>query len=470
MAKATEIPQLDFDVPSEWRTVSVGEVTSGSRRTIDPQDFADEEFDYYSIPAYQDGQSPAQAIGSTILSVKQVVEDGAVLFGKLNPRVHKVWRVNHPSQRRKIATTEFIVLNPYKDAVDSEFLYFLCWTNHVLSAAKELVSGSTPSRQRVDVSAFRRLPIPLPPLQEQRAIAHVLRTVQQAKETTAKVIAAARQLKASLMRHFFTYGPVPMAEADQVELREAEGGICFPANWEFTTVGDVAKLQYGYRTSIPKAPRPNGVRIISTAEITNEGILDLSKLRTVEVPQHLVERYTVHRNDILFNWRNAQEHVGKTALIEEEYRQPTTFASFIIRIIAGPKVNHRFLHFLISHLRQERVFFKQSRRAVNQANFNANELAAVKIALPHLKQQVELADWLASIDRQVKVVRSKQAALDAVSSTLLHELMTGTRRVHEIAPPEQKKKPKRSALADIFGKWPGDETDEQVRKALEEMD
>jgi type I restriction enzyme S subunit len=65
--------------------------------------------------------------------------------------------------------------------------------------AQGLVSGSTPSRQRVDARAFFEIVVPLPALSEQRRIAQVLSAIQRAIEAQEKVIAAARELKRSLM-------------------------------------------------------------------------------------------------------------------------------------------------------------------------------------------------------------------------------------------------------------------------------
>lgn len=67
----------------------------------------------------------------------------------------------------------------------------------------------------------------LPPLPEQRAIAHVLQTIQEAKFTRQHEIALARERKAALMDHLFSHG-TKGEPRKQTEIGE------IPESWEVT--------------------------------------------------------------------------------------------------------------------------------------------------------------------------------------------------------------------------------------------
>ena len=81
----------------------------------------------------------------------------------------------------------------------------------------QYVSGTT--RQKLTLSTLKSIPIPLPPPEEQKAIADILSTVQNAIEKTEKVIDATKQLKKSMMKHLFTYGAVAVDEIYKVKLK-----------------------------------------------------------------------------------------------------------------------------------------------------------------------------------------------------------------------------------------------------------
>jgi type I restriction enzyme S subunit len=55
--------------------------------------------------------------------------------------------------------------------------------------------------------------------------------VQEAKEKNDALIAAIKALKAAMMKHLFTYGPVPHEDAEKVVLKETEIGQV-PEGWE----------------------------------------------------------------------------------------------------------------------------------------------------------------------------------------------------------------------------------------------
>lgn len=226
VGEAERVPLKETEVglvPEHWKVQVLENVASFVRDSLNPSNYPDEVFDYYSIPAYQETGSPILEVGKRIRSQKLVVEANDVLFGKLNPRIPKVLLVT-ASRRRKITSTEFIPLRASSRTVVPEYLYYLCWSNYVMRKAQELVSGSTPSRQRVDVRAFLSLPVPLPPLSEQREIVRILQSADKKLQAEEARKQALEELFKTLLHNLMT-GKIRAKDVVLPNVGEGKGDV-----------------------------------------------------------------------------------------------------------------------------------------------------------------------------------------------------------------------------------------------------
>lgn len=316
--------------------------------------------------------------------------------------------------------------------LDRDFLFYALQAGMVQDAVREYSAGVTIKHASKSIPHLQTL---LPPLPEQRAIAALLGRLQHAKETGDAVLGTTRQLRASLMHHLFTYGSVTFREADHVPLKDTDFGQV-PQVWEVVQLGSaVVEIDYGFSAPIPSVPPAHGVRIVSTADITKDGKMRYGKIRSVEVPARTAARLTLRGGDILFNWRNSPELVGKSAIFEGQ-SEPHIFASFILRVRTDEKrTNNVYLKHLLNYFREKGVFLMLARRAVNQANYNRNELSILKIPLPPYIEQRSIASQLEAVDAKLAAEAGRQAALAALFEALLYHLMTGLRRVAPPRPP-----------------------------------
>ena len=301
------------------------------------------------------------------------------------------------------------------------------WFWYSFSVAKLYFGrGNVTTIPNLSRSKLAELPMAFPPLPEQKKIAHILSTVQQVIEAQEQIIQTTTELKRALMHKLFTEG-LRNEPQKQTEI----GPV--PESWDVLPLIDTVEyIDYGVSKAIPKTPPPNGVKIVSTADIDKQGNLLYWKIRRIEVPEKTATRLTLRDGDMLFNWRNSPELIGKTTIFKEQDERHIV-ASFILRICAGEKKSHNyFLKHLMNHYREEGVFVKLSRRAVNQANYNKNEVSNLKIPNPPYDQQVEIADAIHGVENKTNKHLEKKAALEALFRTLLHQLMTVKIRAHEL--------------------------------------
>ncbi|MEM4406358.1 MAG: restriction endonuclease subunit S [Candidatus Methanomethylicaceae archaeon] len=270
----------------------------------------------------------------------------------------------------------------------------------------------------------------LPPVPEQRAIAQVLRTVQRAKEATERVIAATRELKKSLMRHLFTYGPVPVDQVDQVLLKKTEIGPV-PEHWEVVRLGSVFEIQQGKALSPKTRSGPSRRLFLRTANVL-WGRIDLSHLDEMHFEHDEELRLALRPGDLLVCEGG---DIGRTAIWEGQisncYYQNHLHR---LRSVRSDVVPHFYMYWMEAALKLFGLF----RGAGNKTtipNLSRSRLVSFAVPFPPFAEQKAITMHLQAVDSKVALEENRKVALESLFKTLLHHLMTGRVRVQDLDRP-----------------------------------
>ena len=306
------------------------------------------------------------------------------------------------------------------NGIDRDFLYF--YLKKIEPYVDSLGSGVI--FKAINKSQLAELPVNEAgiPLSEQRKIAYILSTVQRAMEAQERIIQTATELKKTLMHKFFTEG------IHNEPKKQTEIGL-IPESWQVAPlIETVEHIDYGLSKAIPKAQLPEGIKIVSTADIDKQGRLIYKKVRKIQLSDKKAWRLVLQDGDVLFNWRNSPQLIGKTTVFEEQ-EEPYIFASFILRIRTSKGLSHNyFIKHLMNHYREQGIFVKLARRAVNQANYNKNEISALKIPLPPYTEQLQISDTIQKLEHMAHCYCEKEVVLKNMFNSLLQELMTANIR------------------------------------------
>ena len=312
-----------------------------------------------------------------------------------------------------------LLIRTQKDKLNSYFLNYLFnyfrGNGVFVSIASRAVNQSS-----INQGKIRNLPIPLPPLEEQKAIAYVLSTMQEAREKTEKVIEATKELKKSLMKHLFTYGPVSFEEASRINLKETEIGE-IPKDWEVVKLGEVASITSG-------GPAPQG------EEYFSKGSFPFVRVQHIDNTNSRIERYDLITQQAVLDYGLRLFRKGTIvfpksgASIFLEKRAMLPVDSFIVsHLCAVNSTDNSLLQLYLFYVLQNTKLAEN--KADNYPTLNLSEIRQTVLPLPPLPVQERIAEILQTVDEKIQAEEKKKQALDNLFNSMLHMLMSGKLRV-----------------------------------------
>ena len=160
------------EIPDGWEVGCFGEFVQLLRDPEKPMESPYLRFLHFSIPAFDEGQSPEEELGQAITSLKFRVLPGVILLSKLNPEIERVWLVDVPPKSRSVCSTEFLVLRPCAP-VGRSFAYCHCRSPVFRQQLEGLVTGTSKSHQRAQAASVLGLPVTHPPVTLTQAFEHI---------------------------------------------------------------------------------------------------------------------------------------------------------------------------------------------------------------------------------------------------------------------------------------------------------
>ena len=253
-------------------------------------------------------------------------QNGDTLFARITPCLEngktayvsclKPNQVGHGS-------TEFIVLSGVKNQTDNLFVYYLARDPNLRTFAIHSMQGST-GRQRVMADSLRLFELTLPPIEEQRRIAHILSTLDDKIELNRQVNETLEATARAIFKSWFVdFDPVKAKmEGREPPFMDTETAELFPSAFQESTLGKISK---GWKVGTLGEIAENVRRSVKASEIdANDCFIGLEHIprRNITLSQWETDaevqsnKYRFRKGEILFGKLNPHFHKAGVAPID----------------------------------------------------------------------------------------------------------------------------------------------------------
>lgn len=417
-------------VPSHWELKPLWTCFRRSKRT----GFPDEELlsvyrDYGVIPKSSRDDNfnkPSEDLG-----LYQLVEPGDLVINKM-----KAWQGSVAvSEYRGIVSPAYHVFEPLHYE-HSKFLHYLMRSPQYITGYLSNSKGIRVNQWDLEPQRHTRMPLPIPPLEEQQAIANFLDAetskIDALVAEQRRLIELLSEKRQAVISHAVTKGLDP-------NVRMKPSGIEWlgdvPEHWEVKSLRRIGQVQNGL--NIGGDAFGSGEPFVSYGDVYNNP-------NVPEVPSGLVEssvedqqKCGLEVGDVLFT--RTSETVDDIGVASTCLRSipRSTFAGFLIRFRPSIGVlDPRYSTFLFRNQGIQR-HFSGTMNIVTRASLSQDLLKQLPVCLPPIEEQVEIAEFIGQkVESFAALIREAEQAIELLlerRTSLISAAVTGKIDVREFA-------------------------------------
>jgi type I restriction enzyme S subunit len=310
-------------------------------------------------------------------------------------------------------------------AVDVEFLRRFFQTKLGIQLLGDASPGGAGRNRTLSQKATAETPIPLPPLPEQRKIAAILSSVDEAIAGTQAVIDQLQVVKKAMMADLLTRG-IP---GRHKKFKKSEIGE-MPDSWKISALGEVSEVFNG------RAAGTGGtwLRVFKTKHVY-DGFLRLTipEFARDDSATRVPQECYLREGDVLTP-NMAHGTIGRVAFVDAVEPRWTVDGQVMVLRATAEVICGRFLfEFMSAHQGRNQLLGLEKGGAFDtlrgQTHIYPRDVRTLRIPVPSLEEQQTICESAASFDAPILVGRERLASLNEIRRGLMDLLLTGEVRV-----------------------------------------
>ena len=406
-------------IPSHWKISSIKEETELVTDYVANGSFASlkENVTYSSIPDYaviirltdfnNQFKGPFVYVSKSAYEFlkKSKLNGGEIIISNVGAYTGTVFRTPKLSIPKTLGPNSIMV--NFKGSNDFYEYWFKSKFGQFM--IQGIISGS--AQPKFNKTSFRSLSIPVPPLEEQKAIAEVLSSLDDKIELLQQQNETLEALAQTLFRQWF------IEEADN--------------NWEEVELGALVELTRGisYKGSDISVSKTQGVPIHSLKSMSTEGEYNFDGIKYYTASYK--EKFSLDPGDLLMvntDMTPNNRIIGWPILVPDSFKvSVSTHHLYSVKII-DQRITKLYLYYLLK-TPSYRNLMANSANGTTVSMLSQAAVKALKITIPEIRTLQKFEAFIKPIDDKKSLNQRSIESLRLTRETLLPKLMSGQVRV-----------------------------------------